>query len=157
MILFKKWDKHKIKPHVYYVNQFLCKKKWNQACKQKQSLLFNFCNTFYILTFRTQKIAWWATVLKPDFYIFSYNEQLRKVYRNFIDKRVSYLLKKQSNPPFKSYEDFVIFVHSSDLCCTQVSMQVFWYLCWHFFRIYSLRYITEPDLLPFLNASSPQK
>ena len=27
-------------------------------------------------------------VFKPDFYIFSYNEQLRKIYWNFIDKFV---------------------------------------------------------------------
>ena len=82
MILFKKWAKHKVKSYIYCVNQFLREKrhkKWNQECKQKQSLLFNFCNIFDLLTSRTQKIAWWPPVFKPDFYIFSYNEQLRKI------------------------------------------------------------------------------
>ena len=43
-ILFKKWAKHKVK-YIYCVIQFLCDKphkRWNQECKQKQSLLFNF-------------------------------------------------------------------------------------------------------------------
>ena len=64
-------------------------KKWNQECKQKPSLLFNFCNIFNLLTSRTEKIAWWPD-FKPDFYIFSFNEQLRKIYRNFIDKFLLY-------------------------------------------------------------------
>ena len=45
MILFKKWAKHKVKSYIYYVTQFLLKKRhknWNQECKQKQSLFFNF-------------------------------------------------------------------------------------------------------------------
>ena len=53
MILFKKWAKHKVKSNIYYVDQFLRKKrhkKWNQECKQKQSLLFNFCNIFYLFS-----------------------------------------------------------------------------------------------------------
>ena len=86
MNLFKKWAKHK-------VNQFLREKhhkKWNQECKQKQYLLFNFCNIFDLLTSRTQKIAWWCPVFRPDFYIFSYNQQLRKMLRNFIDKFLFY-------------------------------------------------------------------
>ena len=40
--------------------------------------LFNFCNIFDILTSRTEKIAWQPLVFKPDFYMFSYNEQLGK-------------------------------------------------------------------------------
>ena len=47
------------------MNQFLRKKrrkKWNQEYKQKQSLLFDFCNIFDLLTSRTQKIAWWPPV-----------------------------------------------------------------------------------------------
>ena len=47
MILFRKWAKHKDKSCIYCANQFLCEKrhkKWGQECKQKQSLLFNFCN-----------------------------------------------------------------------------------------------------------------
>ena len=58
------------------------------------------------------------------------------------------------------YKDFAIFVHSSDLCCgsyEQVSTLAIWYLCQHFFLIYSLVCITDPDSLPFLNASSVQK
>ena len=89
MILFRKWAEHKVKYDIYCVNQFLREKrhkKWNQECKQKQSLLFNFCNIFDPLTSRTQKIAWSPPVFKPDFYIFFYNEQLRKIYRNFIYK-----------------------------------------------------------------------
>ena len=76
MILFKKWAKRKVKSYIYCV-KFLRKKrhkKWNQECEQKQYLLFNFCNIFGLLTSRTQKIAWWPPVFKPDFYIFSYNE-----------------------------------------------------------------------------------
>ena len=64
---------------------------------------------------------------------------------------------KAKNTHFQSYEDFVIFVHSSDLCCSyyeQVSTQV---LCRHFFLTYSLVYITDPVFLPFLNTSSVQK
>ena len=94
MILLKKWAKHKVKSYIYCVNQFLRKKhheKWNQECKQKQSLLFNFCNIFYLLTPSTQKIAWRLLVFKPDYHIFSYNEQqVRKIWRNFIDKFLLY-------------------------------------------------------------------
>ena len=93
MILLKKWAKHKVKSYIYCVNQFLREKrhkKWNQECKQKQSLLFNFCNIFDLLTSRTQKIAWWPPVFKPDFYIFSFNEQLRKILKSFIDKFLLY-------------------------------------------------------------------
>ena len=82
MILLKKWAKHKVKSYIYCVNQFLRKKrheKWNQECKQKQSLLYNFCDIFDLLTYRTQKIVSWPPVFKPDFYIFSYNDQLRKI------------------------------------------------------------------------------
>ena len=84
---FNRWSCSKTEPntklnHSYYVNPFLRKKrhkKWNQECKQKQSLLFNFCNIFDLLTSRTQKIAWWLPVFKVDFYIFSFNEQFRKI------------------------------------------------------------------------------
>ena len=54
----------------------------------------------------------------------------------------------------------MIFVHSSDLCCCsyeQISTNALLYLCQHFYLIYSLVYTTEPDSLPFLNASSAQK
>ena len=77
MILFKKWARHIVKSYIYCVNQLLPKKlnkKWNQERKQKHSRLFNFRNIFDPLTSRTQKIARWPPVLKPDFYIFSYNE-----------------------------------------------------------------------------------
>ena len=82
MILFKKWAKRKVESYIYRVNQFLREKrheKWSQECKQIQSLLLDFCNVVGLLTYRTQKIAWWPSVFKPDFYIFSYNEQLRKI------------------------------------------------------------------------------
>ena len=46
--------------------------------------MFHFCNIFDLLTSRTQKIAWWPPVFKPDFYIFSYNEQLRENRQVFI-------------------------------------------------------------------------
>ena len=71
MILFKKWTKHKVKLYIYCVNQFLRgkrHKKWKQECKQKQSLLFNFCDIFDRLVSRTEKIAWWPPVFKSDFY-----------------------------------------------------------------------------------------
>ena len=49
MILFKNCTKHKVKSYIYGENQFLREKrhkKWNLECKQKQSLLFDFCNIF---------------------------------------------------------------------------------------------------------------
>ena len=100
MILFKKWAKHIVIyiSSIYWENQFLHEKrhkKWNQECKQKQSLLFNFCNIFDLLTSRTQKIAWWPLVLKPDFYIFSTQENLKKFHRQVFV--VSYLLKRISS------------------------------------------------------------
>ena len=70
------------KSHIYCVNQFLREKrhkKLNQECKQKQSLLFNVCNIFDLLTSRTRKMARLPPAFKPDFYIFSFNEQLRKI------------------------------------------------------------------------------
>ena len=108
--------------------------------------MFNFRNIFYLLTSRTQKIAWWSPVFTTDFYIFSYNEQLREIYRNFIDMFLLYHTSLNSKVMhlFKVTRDFVIFVHSSDLCCgshEQVSTKVLWYLCQHFFLIYSLVYI----------------
>ena len=93
MILFKKWAKHKVKSYIYCVNQFLREKrmkKWNQECKQKQSILFNFCDIFDLLTSRTQKTAWWPPVFRPDFYICSFNEQTSKIWRNSMDKFVLY-------------------------------------------------------------------
>ena len=45
---------------MHFVNQLLREKlhkKLNQEYKQKQSLLFNLCNNFDLLTSRTQKIA----------------------------------------------------------------------------------------------------
>ena len=83
------WARYKVKSFIYCVNQFLCEKrhkKWNQECKQKLSRMLNFCNILDLLTSRIQKIAWWTPVFKPDFHIFPYNEQLRKISRNFIDK-----------------------------------------------------------------------
>ena len=47
MILFKKWVKYKVKSYIYYVNQFLPKKrhkKWNQELN-KNSL---FCSIYAI-------------------------------------------------------------------------------------------------------------
>ena len=66
----------------------------------------------------------------------------------------------KTNTPFPGYEDFVIFVHNSDLCCgsyKQVLKQALRYLCQPFFFSYSFVYMTEPFFLPFLNASSVQK
>ena len=60
------------KSYIYCVNQFLREKrhqKWNQEFQQKHYLLFNICNIFNLFT----------SVFKPDFCIFSYNEQLRKI------------------------------------------------------------------------------
>ena len=51
--------------------------------------MFNFY-VFDLLTSRTQKIAWPPTVFKPDFHIFPYNEQLRKIWRNFIHRFLLY-------------------------------------------------------------------
>ena len=88
MILFKKWAKHKVKSYIYCVNQLLSEKhhkKWGQECKQNQSLLFNFCNIFDLMISRTEKMAWRPPVFKPYFYIFFYNDKLRKIERNFMD------------------------------------------------------------------------
>ena len=43
----KKWAKPKVESYIYCENQYLREKrhkKWSQECKQKQPLLFNFCN-----------------------------------------------------------------------------------------------------------------
>ena len=77
MVLLKKWARHKVKSYTYCVNQFLPEKhhkEWNQECKRKQSLMFNFYNIFDLLTSWTQKIAWWPPVFKHDFCIFPYND-----------------------------------------------------------------------------------
>ena len=76
---FNRWSCSKnepntlVKTNIYCANQILCEKlhkKWNQECKLKQSLSFNFCNIFDLLTCKTPKIAWLAPVFKPNFYIF---------------------------------------------------------------------------------------
>ena len=106
MILFKKWAKHKVKSYTFFVNQFYCEKRHkqrSQKCKQKQSLLFNFSNILVLLITRTKKIAWRPPVFKPKFYIFSYIEQLRKIWRNFIDK---FLLYHTSLIPTNSRRSF---------------------------------------------------
>ena len=94
MSLLKKWARHKIKSFIYCVNQFLCQKphkKWNQECKQKH--MFNFCNIFDLLISRTQKIAWWPPVFKPDFHNFPiiptfqsvlFYSELKKACGNFV-------------------------------------------------------------------------
>ena len=82
MILFKKWAKHKVKSYIYCGNQFLREKHHKNETKNanKNSLFcFNFCDIFHLLTSRTQKIARWPHVFKPDFYIFSFNQQLKKI------------------------------------------------------------------------------
>ena len=82
MVLFKKWAKHKVKSYIYCVNQFLREKrhkKWNHDCKQKQYLLLTFCNILDLLSSRSQKIEWSPPAFRPDIYLFSYNEQLRKI------------------------------------------------------------------------------
>ena len=66
------------------------RQKGHKKCKQKQSRMFNFCNIFDLLTSRTPKIARYPPAFKPDFHIFPYNEQLRKILRNFIDKLLLY-------------------------------------------------------------------
>ena len=59
-----------------------------------QSLLFSFCNIIP-LGLLCGIIVWWPPFLKPDFYIFSYIEKLRKIYKK-IHRQVfilSHLLK----------------------------------------------------------------
>ena len=56
---FNWWSCSKNQPNTK-LNQILREKRhknWKQECKQKHSLLFNFCNIFDLLTSRTQKIA----------------------------------------------------------------------------------------------------
>ena len=58
-------------------------------------MLFNFCNIFDHLTSRIQKIAWWPTVSKPDFYVFlqwTTQENSKKFHQQLFI--VSYLLKE---------------------------------------------------------------
>ena len=71
MILFKNWAKQKVKSYIYYVNQFLRGKRHKNKTRNvsKNSL---FCLIFVIFFI-------FSPVFKPDFYIFSYNEQLRKI------------------------------------------------------------------------------
>ena len=45
---------------------------------------FNFWNIFYLLTSRTEKIACRPPVFKPDFYTFSNNWRLRKIWKKFL-------------------------------------------------------------------------
>ena len=92
MILFKKSAKHNFKYiFVVYISFFTRNaiKKWNQECKKKQSLLFNFCNIFDLFSMMVS--------FKPDFYIFFYNEQLRKTKETSSTTfNVSHLLKVRS-------------------------------------------------------------
>ena len=92
----KKWVRHKVKSYIYCVNQSLretCHKKWNQECKSKQYFLFNLCNIFDHLTFKTEKIAWWTSFFKSFFlHIFlssTTQENLKKLHRQIFI--VSYL------------------------------------------------------------------
>ena len=81
MVLLKKWARDKVESFIYCVNQSLHEKRhkqWNYECKQKQSRMFNFLNIFDLLIFRTQKVARWSPVSKPDCHLFPYNEQLMK-------------------------------------------------------------------------------
>ena len=57
---------------------------------ENSSLLFNFCNIFDLLNSTTEEIVWWDPIFKPDFYIFSYYEHLRIIYRNSIDQFLLY-------------------------------------------------------------------
>ena len=72
MVLFKKWAKHKIKSDIYCVIHFLREKRHKTETKNVNNLF----SIFDILNSRTEEIAWWPPVFKPDFYIFS-NQQLR--------------------------------------------------------------------------------
>ena len=61
------------------------------------------------------------------------------LYEYYIKVQSINLFKRQSNTPFQSYKDFVIFVHSSDLCCgsyEQVSTHSLWNLCRLFLSIH---------------------
>ena len=53
---------------------------------------------------RTEKIAWWPPAFKSDFYIFSYNDELRKIYRNFIEKFLLYYTSLNGNKKPIRYE-----------------------------------------------------
>ena len=56
-----------VKSYIYCLNQLLGEKrhkKWNQECKRKHYLLFNFCNIFDLLTSRTQVTTLNITVTK---------------------------------------------------------------------------------------------
>ena len=82
MILYKKWTKQKVKSYIYCVNQLFCNAIKNEAKNvklRKTNFLFIFYNIFDLLTSRTNKIIRWTPVFKPDFQIFSYNEQPRNM------------------------------------------------------------------------------
>ena len=80
MILLKQWARHKVKSFIVWIS-FCARNAITDETKNvnKNSLVFNFCNIFDLLTSRTQKIARLPPVFKPDFYKFPYNEQLKKI------------------------------------------------------------------------------
>ena len=90
--------------------------------------MFHFCNIFDLLTSRTQKIAWWPPVFKPDFYIFSYNEQLRENRQVFI---VSYLLKLLKALIFYKYLLYNICKNPS------LSLCIFWKLHQKYYLLFT--------------------
>ena len=77
MIMLKKWAKHKVN-HIYCVNQFLREKHHTNETKNvnKNSL---FCSFFVIFLIFWPLELKKPPVFKPDFYIFSFNEQLWKI------------------------------------------------------------------------------
>ena len=102
----------KVKSYIYCVNQFLHKKhhkKSNQECKQKQSLLFNFCNIFDLLIYGTEKIAWWLLFLNLIFTYFPImNNAVKFKEISLISFYLSHFLlfKVQKNKQTKCYNTY---------------------------------------------------
>ena len=83
--IVEKLAKYKVKLYIYSVNQFLRKKRHKKWIQDSFIL-----NIFDLLISRAKKLVWWPPVFKPNFYIFSYTKQLRKIWRYFIDKFLLY-------------------------------------------------------------------
>ena len=90
--MLKKSAKHKVKSYFSLCKSVFAWETKNEAKNVNKNSIFSsiFVIIFYLLTTITWKIAWWTLVFRHNFYIFFYNEKLRKIYRSFINKFLFY-------------------------------------------------------------------